>query len=413
MVSAAKVSQHEKVLSDLWRNWAVGNAALLVTMLSTRWLGSVWSAFLACSLALGLYVLTRSENFRMGKAGALDVMTIAIRALFVSAITIYFLPDTEPTVIISLIVMQSTAFFCIVRLCREIPIFGSRRHGISVAGSLSATLSYREARYQALIMLFIGLFVYAVDLWYYCTRYVDTHVSAGDRFFFYYMPAIAYVVSLLFLYGRYARIGMLCKSLDCANSKYANRTVVRILIFSGDELLLKKNSDGLFDTPVLAVVEKTSTVGERQVELIIEEKTALKGCGLRYCYTDEGDACGSNVVHYAAFLPAGLDVTAAGGDLMADMSMMDYALEQDAISPVLEAEIFRLHTVTMAWKTYDALGKRRYPVPDYTPTFRFSDMPNWDVDYDDSSWLYVAKNNEDTPFFRLRSAWKKLLHAKR
>ncbi len=34
-------------------------------------------------------------------------------------------------------------------------------------------------------------------------------------------------------------------------------------------------------------------------------------------------------------------------------------------------------------------------------------MKNWDVDYNDPIWLFVAMNNEDRRFFKLRKLWRK------
>ena len=77
-------------------------------------------------------------------------------------------------------------------------------------------------------------------------------------------------------------------------------------------------------------------------------------------------------------------------------------------SPILANELFRIHTMTMAWKTYDRSGRRLYPIRHYRPTFRFRDLPDWNVDYDDETWFDVAHNNEDRYFFRLRAFWNRL-----
>ena len=88
--------------------------------------------------------------------------------------------------------------------------------------------------------------------------------------------------------------------------------------------------------------------------------------------------------------------------------MIDSALASNSISPVLANEIFRIHTIAMTWKTYDRSGKRLYPIRHYRPTFRFRDMPDWDVDYDDMQWFDIAKNNEDRRFYRLRRLYESL-----
>ena len=62
----------------------------------------------------------------------------------------------------------------------------------------------------------------------------------------------------------------------------------------------------------------------------------------------------------------------------------------------------------MAWKTYDRQGRRLYPIKHYRPTFRLRDLKDWDVDYSDLSWMSIAENNQDRPFFHTRRLWRKI-----
>ena len=78
-----------------------------------------------------------------------------------------------------------------------------------------------------------------------------------------------------------------------------------------------------------------------------------------------------------------------------------------ALSPLLSTEINRLYTVAMMWKTYDREGRRLYRIKNYRPMFRINGIQDWDVDFNDPHWLYIARNNEDKPFFRLRKWWQK------
>ncbi len=64
--------------------------------------------------------------------------------------------------------------------------------------------------------------------------------------------------------------------------------------------------------------------------------------------------------------------------------------------------------MTMAWKTYDRTGRRLYEIKHYRPTFRFRDMREWDIDYNDSTWFDIAANNEDNNFFRVRQFLRKI-----
>ena len=74
----------------------------------------------------------------------------------------------------------------------------------------------------------------------------------------------------------------------------------------------------------------------------------------------------------------------------------------DRLSPYITNELYRIHNITMAWKTYDRRGRRLYPIRHYKPTFRLRDLKDWDVDYNDIVWLRVAGNNEDKPLYHVR-----------
>ena len=79
------------------------------------------------------------------------------------------------------------------------------------------------------------------------------------------------------------------------------------------------------------------------------------------------------------------------------------------LSPMLANELVRIHTITMAWKTYDRRGHRLYPIKNYKPIFRLRDFKEWDVDFNDPVWLQISVENEDRPFFRVRRVWRKFL----
>lgn len=90
-----------------------------------------------------------------------------------------------------------------------------------------------------------------------------------------------------------------------------------------------------------------------------------------------------------------------------NFSRLERMLNNRELSPMLAAEIHRLYTITMAWKTYDYEGRRLYKVKNYRPLFRLKGICDWDVDFNSSHWMNVARFNEDKPFFRLRRLFRK------
>ena len=114
------------------------------------------------------------------------------------------------------------------------------------------------------------------------------------------------------------------------------------------------------------------------------------------------------MIHYAVFIDPEQKDLFTHDDVWFNSYMLDSALSTSSLSPILANELFRIHTITMAWKTYDRNGRRLYPIRHYKPTFRLRDLRDWTVDYDDETWFDVAHNNEDRRFYKLRSLWNRV-----
>ena len=91
-----------------------------------------------------------------------------------------------------------------------------------------------------------------------------------------------------------------------------------------------------------------------------------------------------------------------------NQSQIERMLHNRELTPMLAAEIHRLYTVTMAWKTYDADGNRLYKVKNYHPLFRLNGICDWDVDFNSPLWLEVSRFNEDKPLFRFRRMLRRI-----
>lgn len=427
--------QHEKiktrpedVIWDLWRIWAVALGSLVLPLLLSVWISEVWISVLTLIEACCLNAAINRRYHRLVGYCSL-VLRIASRVLFVTAaimllIVILCTDWLVPTVIhlqvynqqipfiTALIIFPVIIVVCIMwlymglgdRHCREC----QRRFGYYAGDSIGATLYYRETRYQVFIMMLLSVSVGAIEYWYYFVRYINSDLNTPDRFFFNYLPAVVYLISLLFMFGRYANMKALYNSIEATRVSKRNKTVIRFLIFSGDDLLLHKGTDGLYDTPAEAVVDRTQSIGDHQARLLFEELMAIRKFELHYCFTNDGFVNDSNIIHYTVFLDDEERGAVDEEDTWFNAYMIDSALASNSISPVLANEIFRIHTIAMTWKTYDRTGKRLYPIRHYRPTFRFRDMPEWDVDYDDMRWFDIAKNNEDRRFYRLRRLYESL-----
>lgn len=418
-------SRTSKIMVALWRNWAFSFGAVVLPMmfalfmpplmlpfvcfiggllLITHLRADVNSGLSSCSLTVRL-----SAKILMISAVAMAVIAIVCTDWIIPTVVQIDLYNTEIPFITCLVIFPITAVIC---ACSLIFGYGQRRsrqcqhrNGFFVGDNIIATMYYRENKYQVSIMLLLSIIIGAIEYWYYFARYINSDINDPDRFFFNYIPLAMYLLSLFLFWGRYVSMGSLFQSLDPEGLE-SNKTKVRFLIFRNDELLLHNGVDGKWDTPAEVIINRTHDLGEQRAQLLLMEQSGLQNFVLRYCYTNEGFAEGSTIVHYAVFIDE--DEKVSDSDQWFNNYMIDTALATNTISPMLASELYRIHTMTMAWKTYDREGHRLYPIKHYRPTFRLRDLRHWEVDYDDYAWFDVAHNNEDRHFFRTRQLWHKL-----
>ncbi len=420
----------DMVLRALWRNWAVAYGAITLPLLLALFVPRIWIPFICLGAGYLLLTMMRSDvNSGVSSCSliirlASRILLIASAAMFVVVIlctdwlvpTVVYLDlyNSEIPFITCLVIFPVTALACGIslatgmgiRICRH----RQRQNGFYAGDSIVATLYYKESKYQAGILMILGLLLGAVEYWYYFARYINANLNEPDRFFFNYMPLAMYLLSLMFMAGRYASMHTLYRSLEEANPGHVGSTIVRFLIFCGDDLVLHCGADGRWDTPAEMIIGHTHSIGDPKARLLLGEQTGLDDFTLRYCYTNEGFVRGSNMIHYAAFIDEKSRGLFGDGDEWFNAYMLDNALAANMLAPSLANELYRIHTMTMAWKTYDRNGRRLYPIKHYRPTFRFRDMAGWDVDYDDRTWFDIASNNEDRSFFRTRQFWNRLIN---
>lgn len=416
------------VLRVLWRNWAIAFGAIVLPIVLGSFIPKVWLPFIVLAEVWGLGVSMRSRITESVSSCSLIIMlamrSLAVTAIAMAGVVILCTDWLVPTVIHLKVYNSEIPFIaCLISfpvcvIFSLISLYGGgseryfrrcqQRHGYYAGDNIVATLYFRESRYQALILLVLSLLLGGVEYWYYFTRYINSNLNTPDRFFFNYMPLAIYLLSLFFMEGRYGGLRRLYGDLAKNSGIDRTHTLVRYLVFCGDELLLKENAGMQWDTPVQLKLGRTQSIGERQARTMFAEHTELEEFGMRYCFTNSGFIHGINVLHYAVFINPEQKSLFPGEDVWFNAYMLDRGLAENMLAPILANELFRIHTITMAWKTYDRKGKRLYPVRHYRPTFRFRDLQKWDVDYDDESWFAIASNNEDRRFYRLRKFWDKV-----
>jgi len=286
------------------------------------------------------------------------------------------------------------------RSCRRI-------YGDYDSNSLASSLFNDESGRQLRLFLGICLGVGIVQWVYFYVFFINVNFNSPDLFFFNFMPVAVYLLSLVFLASRYYNISENFRSAVAFNDRTNKNGALRFIVTNGDTMLLREQSDGLWDTPYQTDVN-LSDMNDTKARECFSILGGPADSSLRFLYRSEGPG-GDNAEHYAAFVTDGCGEQSLRGGRWHTLYEVDKFLHSGRLAPMLANELVRIYTITMAWKTYDRQGNRLYPVKHYRPVFRLRDFKEWDVDYNDSLWLQVSVENEDSRFFRARRLWRKCL----
>ncbi len=416
------------VISSLWYNWVIGYGALTIPKIVAFFMPRITIPFIILLEAFFLSAYMRSRGHRtLGSCFHLLVVScraLAITGLAMIAILIMFTDHIVPTVfrietyngdipfIVCLVMAPVQLLTCAWRL-----LFGDKtarcrrchdRHKAYAPDTAIVQIYFRESRYQLQVLLAISAVLATLEYWYYFTRYINANLNQQDLFVFNVLPILACILSIFFLGGRYTTLDHLYKSMYGDATANRRITRVRFLVFCGDELLVSMKQNGKWDTPFAQTMHHTDHLGDHRAKVMFADESGISEPVVKYLYTNLTYATDSNVIHYAVFLTPAQRESLGPEKMWFTAYMIDQALATRSMEPLLAQELYRIHTITMAWKTYDRDGKRLYPIRNYRPTFRLRDLPDWNVDYDDDHWVHVARFNQDQSFFRLRKLWMQL-----
>ena len=425
----------ERILRVMWKNWAIANGAIALLLVMSLYVSAIWLPLAAIVESYLLFTYVRSVRMDSAvgcpKLVRMSAMIVFASGMVMLAVNLFCTPwiigrvvsfrvyNDDIPYVACLISFPLTALWCVVSLvsglgskeCRRC----QERNGYYAGDNSMASLFYREYRYQTSVMLLLSTAFTVLEYWYYFARYINSNFDNPDRFFFVWMPVVIYLLSLVFMGGRYFSMYTLYEAMQDSRESGSRggkkRTVVRFLIFCGDSMYMRRNREGIWDTPAESVLPGHTSLGETEARLMLTEQTGISDFRLKYLFTNSGFVSDEKIIHYAVFVdPEHRGEARDDGDNQKWLNTyeLDVILHDNTMAPVMRNEFYRIHTITMAWKTYDKRGYRLYPIKHYRPTFRLRDFKDWTVDYDDVSWLQVAHNNEDRHFFRLRNLWERL-----
>lgn len=417
----------------MWLKWMLASGSLALVVILSLLIPKVWLPFAVYAISYGMVMSLRADNSRKALKACGLVVKLASEVLFWTATVMlainlmaadWFFGNMldDPMFNPSQPYITSLILFPVVIAMNAYALFAGqnhtycrncrRDHGYYSGDGLVATLFYHESKYQIKLLL-IGSIVISIVAWtYYLVRYVNINFNSADIFIFKGLPVIFFIFGAVYMSARYRSIAASLSRLGVDENSSSSLTRLRFLVLSGDRVYLRSDSNGLFDTPATETINCTDKLSDDEARKYFSELSGLTDFELKYIYSNDGFAGGSNIIHYAAFIPDNNIGRLEPADPMT-LDALDRLIKASMISPLLANEIYRIYTVTMAWKTYDREGRRLYPIRHYRPTFRLGDLREWAVDYNDLHWLNIATNNQDCAFYRMRRLWRRLFSSLR
>ncbi|MCM1051427.1 MAG: hypothetical protein NC349_05645 [Paenibacillus sp.] len=424
---------HESAIFGLWLNWIIAGGALFVPNIVSVYIAPIFTPIITYLLAAGLYFYNRS-SLQSRTAVCPLLPSIAMRSLFISATVMvlisliyrkgyitYFYDERDinsaipfvTTLIISPVTFAITAWaqfrgekYSACHNCR-VALGPESERGF--LGQLFA----QESHYQKVFLLAISAVLSLVTWGYYTFFYINVNINVPDRFFFGWVPVTLFIISVFYLGARCFTIwAYYYQNIEGSDRRHGASTSLRVLIISGDSLYLVHDDDfneipdgNMYDTPATLTVHYTENLAQQRATRMMCDMSHMDPSDfvMRFMYASHEASGDRNTFHYICCpsSPEAMEKSSFNGEWY-NLSQLERLLHNHELSPMLAAEIHRLYTVTMAWKTYDADGHRLYKVKNYHPLFRLNGICDWDVDFNSSHWLNVARLNEDKPFFRLR-----------
>lgn len=423
---------YKSVLDRLRMIWIICFGAITVLAVSGMYLSHVWLPLVGLMLifiikAFGGYNLQRwSMNcslmtyytvYVLGVSSFIMLIANLINTNFISNQFSEFSKQEYPFHASFIIYPVAAVFYAVALLrrnkteyckaCRDVALY-------STSETLRHNLLDHESKLQIKTASVISAVLSFITYVYYYLYYRNGSIErlySPDIFFMYGMPAATYLISVIFFYTKYS--GLQLEVTLMGSFEDNNRdTVLRYIVVCEDQLLLKEKvfeeiEYARWDTPAVKNIDFYDDIPLEKSKALFTEISGVHCFELRRLFATNTKH--KNVLHYAAFIPEeAMDCcqTHLGGEWMT-LHDLDLMLSSGIVARSFALEIHRVHTITMAWKTYDREGRRLYPIKNYRPTFRLRDFKKWDVDYEDLHWMNVAENNQDKPFYALRHFWRK------
>lgn len=427
----------------LWVNWVWSLGLLILLIVVSLWVRPLYMPFVAYGLQFVMFLLIKHNREKQLPVCYLFPFLVS-RILFWSGTVMLFInllysrwlvgyvfdySNINPNIpfIVTLIVAPISTLMSAwlyghrknLAFCRDC----HKRAGTPVERGFLGVIFTREGNYQVKLFLYLVTVVTVVSWCYYLMTYVNSSISQPDKFVFFWSEVMIWFASSLYFGMRYIGIwGYYCQNIEGSAQRHGRSTQIRFLIIENNRICihhLDMTADSpvpganYYDTPESTFIPLRERVTDYDAHRIFENHTGISNADIRFMYSTLSGNADCNIFHYFVFMtPEERDYYMKENSDCRWVTFHEIAkmLNNHELNPLLSAELVRLYTIAMAWKTYDRNGMRRYKIKHYRPTFHLEDIKNWDVDFNDPAWLYVADNNQDVHFYRLRRFWRKYVN---
>ncbi len=413
---------------------------LVLVPVISLYVSKYWLPLIVIALEFILYILVRF-NYRLKFPSCMRLHHTSIVVLFWSSLIMCFVNMLVSQKLLNIpwvsynvndkipfisILIISTLFEIVVlynlkkgfnsSICLDCQ---AKNGSISERGFLGKLYS-QEGAYLSKISFIMNTIILVICWTYYIVFYINSNINDIDRFVFVWSFVILYGLSLIYLVIRYFSLWLYyCQNIEGQSLRFNSSSYIRFLVICGDCILLKTpdmlidnitTNDVKIDTPTHLYLQYKKDIDTQSAIFHFNSLTGVATTNIKFLYKNSNFNTECNIFHYAIYINE-KDIIQSShleGDLY-PLSKIKELIAENKVSDILKSELDRIYKIAMAWKTYDINGNRIYNIRNYKPTFRVCDLKDWDIDYNDKSWLFISENNADKSFFKIRKFWYKYI----
>ena len=429
---------NESAIFSLWLNWAVAVGTLAIPEFVGLFIPKIWLPMVTLGLML-LLIIYRHSGMRYEAMSCNLIQSICLKTLGYSVVimliiavayvrgfvSIFYSDDVinlHIPYLTILILGPVASVLCGIAILRgdtaEVCRMCIIRHGNASERGFLGQIFRQESQFQVRLLLILSVAVSVLSWSYYSLFYVNVNINGTDAFIYNWVPVIFYSLSIVYLGLRYFSLwGYYYNHLEMNPRGSEPGSTVRYIILTGDNVFLTR-SDGYydvpdnnrFDTPAVLRLPYAKEISRERAKEVFGDISNISedNYSMRFMYKSTDVSGLNNIYHFICCLENREVISSSRYEgKWYSLSQLQRLLYNRDLTPMLATEIHRLYTITMAWKTYDSDGRRLYKIKNYRPNFRLNGICDWDVDFNNSRWLEVARLNEDKPFYRFRKLFQR------